>query len=325
MPALAQQPYDLPLSELEKYKPELTRQPDFDAFWERSLRELAGTPVRYELVPRDYPVRGARLYKILYSGFRGANVQGWLAIPEGDGPFPGLMLFHGYNWAMEGMIHDVVNWALHGYAAMLMLCRGQQGESVDNTVYSHGAHAGWMSKGILSEDEYYYRGVYLDAVRGLEVLASLDQVDRTRIGVTGGSQGGALTLASAALSDIPVVAAADYPYLAHFERAIDITPAGPYHELNEFFRRNGDPAIEARAKRTLSYFDVMNLAPRIRCRTWVSIGLVDTITPPSTVFAAYNHLQCEKSIAVFRYFGHEYIPRAHEEKLRLLMETLRPQ
>jgi Acetyl esterase (deacetylase) len=318
------QPYDLPLSELEKYKPALTRQPDFDTFWDRTLRELAETPLSYELTPHDYPARGVRLYKVVFSGFRGATIQGWLAMPEGEGPFPGLMLYHGYNWAMEGQIHETANWALHGYAAFLMLCRGQQGESADNTVYSHGAQSGWMSKGILSEDEYYYRGVYMDAVRALEVLASLDRVDRSRIGVSGGSQGGALTLAAAALSDIPVVAAADYPYLAHFERAIDITPGGPYLELNEFFRRNGDPEIEARAKRTLSYFDIMNLAPRVKCRTWVSIGLVDTITPPSTVFAAYNHLNCEKSISVFRYFGHEFIPRAHEQRLRLLLETLKP-
>lgn len=316
------QPYDLPLRELEQYKPPLTRQPDFDAFWERTLRELAETPLSHELTPHDYPVRGVRVYKIAFSGFRGSRIEGWLALPEGGGPFPGLVLYHGYNWAFEGNIHDTVNWALHGYAALAMFCRGQQGGSVDNNVYSYGANAGWMSKGILSEDEYYYRAVYMDAVRAIEVLASLEQVDASRIGVSGGSQGGALTLAAAALSDIPVVAAADYPYLAHFERAIDIAPAGPYSELNEFFRRNGDPDIEERAKRTLSYFDVMNLAPRVKCRTWVSIGLVDTITPPSTVFAAYNHLNCEKSISVFRYFGHEYIPRAHEQRLRLLLETI---
>lgn len=318
------QPYDLPLHELETYKPASTRQPDFDAFWSRTLEMLAETPVSYELTPYDYPVTGVKVYKIAYAGFRGARIEGWLALPAGEGPHPGLALYHGYNWAFEGNLHDTVNWALHGYAALQMFCRGQQGGSVDNTIYSHGGHSGWMSMGILSEEEYYYRAVYMDAVRAIEVLASLPEVDASRIGVTGGSQGGALTLAAAALSDIPIVAAADYPYLSNFERAIDITPNGPYSELNEFFRRNGHPDIETAAKRTLTYFDVMNLAPRVACRTWVSIGLVDMITPPSTVFAAYNHLgAAEKEIQVFRYFGHEGNPRAHEMKLRLLMGALR--
>ena len=316
------QPYDLPLHELERYKPALTREADFDDFWDRTLRELADIPLAYELEPYDYPARGVAVYKLSYRGFRGSHIEGWLAMPSGDGPHPGLALYHGYNWAFEGNLNETVNWALHGYAAFAMHCRGQQGGSVDNTVYSNGGTPGWMTKGIVSEEEYYYRGVYMDAVRAVEILASLDQVDAGRIGVSGGSQGGALTMAVAALSTIPVVAAADYPYLSHFERAVEMTPSGPYAEINEFFRRNGDPGIERRAMRTLSYFDVMNLAPRIGCRTWVSIGLVDTITPPSTVFAAYNHLSCEKEISVYRYFGHEGIPRAHEKRLRVLLDTL---
>ncbi len=279
-------------------------------------------PVTYDLTPYDYPVRGVSVYRITYPGFEHSTIQGWLAVPDSDGPLPGIVSYHGYNYAMDGNLHDTVQLSLHGYAVLHMLCRGQQGGSVDNTVTSHGNTAGWMTKGILSKEEYYYRAVYMDAVRSVEVLASMDKVDAERIGVTGGSQGGALSVAAAALSPLVKVAVADFPYLAHFERAIDMAPTGPYLEINDYFRKNPDPKIEEQAKETLSYFDVMNLAPEINCHVRINIGLVDEITPPSTVFAVYNHLNASKDLGIYRYFGHEFIPGAVEPKLRTLMNAL---
>ncbi len=316
------QPYDLSLEELRKYKPALTRQPDFFEFWESTKRELAKVPLEYELQPYDYPAKGVKVSRITFAGFNGAKIDGWFAVPDGPGKYPGLVLYHGYNWAYDGCIHDAVNTALHGYAVLQMLVRGQQGNSVDNVVSSHGHASGWMTKGILSKEEYYYRAVYMDSVRALEVLANMDCVDADRIGVTGGSQGGGLSLAAAALSDIPAVAVAEYPYLCNFDRAIDIAQSMPYLELNEFFRRYSDPSVEERARKTLTYFDVMNLAPEIKCPVLMAAGLIDGVTPPSTIFAAYNHMTCPKEIAVYRYFGHEFIPGFVEKRLRMLMKHL---
>lgn len=314
--------YDLPLSELKKYKPDLTRQEDFEEFWKSSLNELGKTKLDFRLFEYQYPVKGVKVYKILYKGFNNADIDGWFVIPEGDGKYPGVVTFHGYNWAYDGNLHETVDFALKGYAVLHMLVRGQQGESCDNVISSTGFAAGWLTKGILDKDEYYYKAVYLDAVRAVEVLASMDGVDKARIGVVGSSQGGALALAVSALSDIPKVALADYPFLSNFERAIKITPKGPYLEIPEFFRRYSDPEMENTAMRTLTYFDIMNLAPWIKCHIWTCIGLVDEITPPSTVFATYNHLNCPKDICIFKYFGHEYIPGAMEPKLKLLMDVL---
>lgn len=318
------QPYDMSLDELKRYKPELTRQPDFDEFWSSTKKELREVELYWRLTPYQYPAKGVKVYRITFKGFMNAEIDGWFAIPDGSGKYPGIVVYHGYNWAADGCIHDTVNMALHGYAVLQMLVRGQQGGSVDNVITSHGNTTGWMTKGILSKEQYYYRAVYMDCVRALEVLAGMDCVDGNRIGVMGGSQGGALTLAAAALSEIPRVAVAQYPYLCHFDRAIDITPQMPYGELNEFFRRYSDPAVEEQAKITLSYFDIMNHAGNIKCPVLVASGLVDEITPPSTVFAAYNHMVCPKEIAVYRYFGHEYIPGFVEKHLGMLMKHLQP-
>jgi len=317
------QPYDLPLDQLKVYKPALTKQDDFDAFWDATLAELAQVPIAYERIKMSYPVIGIQVYQVFFQGFNNARIEGLLAFPEQAEPLPGIVSYHGYNWIIDGDVHETVNLALKGYAVLKMFCRGQHGESSDNLVSSNGHVTGWMAKGIQNKDEYYYRGVYMDAVRAIEVLAAMPEVDADRIAVTGGSQGGAITLAAAALSDIPKLAVADHPYLSNFERAVEMTPSGPYGELNEYFRRySAKPELEANAFNTLSYFDIMNLAPRIKCHSWMTIGLVDMITPPSTVFAAYNHINSSKDISVYRYFGHEMVPASITIRLQLFMDYL---
>jgi len=316
------QPYDWPLERLEAYMPELTKQSDFYSFWNITKKELSEVKIEYRLEPYDYPVKGVKVYNMIYKGFRNADIESWFVIPDGAGPHPGLVLFHGYNWAFDGKLHETVNMALHGYACLQVLVRGQQGRSVDNVISETGHPIGWMTKGIQNPYEYYYRAVYMDAVRALEVMASMEKVDSDRIGLMGGSQGGGLSIAAAALSDIPKVAVVDFPFLSNFERAIDIAPRGPYNELNEYFRRYSDIETEEQAKRTLSYFDIMNHAPDVKCFIHMNMGLVDQTTPPSTHFAVYNHLKCRKFHRVWRYFGHENIPGAVEQKLSTLIEYL---
>lgn len=315
------QPYDLPLEELRRYKPTLTKQPDFDEFWANTRRELAQVPMEYTLTLIPYPARNIEVYELRFKGTHDAQISAYFAKPVGEGPFPAVVSYHGYNWGPNAL-EDTIHTAFHGYVATMMLIRGQQGGSEDTLPAPGGHAAGWMSKGILSPETYYYRAVYMDAVRLLEIIASMDCVNRNKVAVMGGSQGGALTLASAALTGIPCVALADYPYLCHFRRAIDMAQEQPYLELNDYFRRNPEPEAEEQALKTLSYFDLMNHAPNIQCDTTVFTGLVDLITPPSTVFAMYNHLACKKEIKVYRYFGHENLIGSSMKKFNILKDYL---
>ena len=314
------QPYDLPLEQLREYKPELTKQPDFDEFWENAKAELAKVPMEYTLTPIDYPAKNIEVYELRFRGIHDAMISAYFAKPVGDGPFSSLVSYHGYNWGISAL-EDTVLGAFHGYVCTQMLVRGQQGRSED-TLPSTGHALGWMTKGIESPETYYYRAVYLDAVRLLEIIASMDCVDKTKIALHGGSQGGALSLAAAALSDIACAAVVYYPYLCHFRRAIDMAQEQPYLELNDHFRRNPEPEVEEQALKTLSYFDLMNHAGNIKCDVTVFTGLVDLITPPSTVFAAYNHMTCKKDIRVYRYFGHENITGANIERYNILKDYL---
>jgi cephalosporin-C deacetylase len=180
-----------------------------------------------------------------------------------------------------------------------------------------------MTQGIRNPDTYYYRYVYADALRALELLANRDEVDESRLAITGVSQGGGLTLAAAALSPRTIIAALpDIPFLCDYRRAIAITPAGPYPEIPLFLK--SFPHLQEDAMRTLSYFDNLNLAPWIKCRTVISNCLWDDICPPSTIFAVYNHMTAEKQMEIYPYHKHE-VPYEHQEvRLRVLHETVKP-
>ncbi|MEN6478005.1 MAG: acetylxylan esterase [Anaerolineales bacterium] len=301
--------YDLPLDELRVYDPPLTREPDFASFWDATRAEGRETPLNATVTPVSYPVLRVRPYEVFYDGWRGARICAWYVVPEGDGPFPAIVQYHGYSGAKHDL-YECLSWAGQGYAVMTVDTRGQSGNSSDPGQYTGGHVKGWMTLGVLDPEEYYYRGVFIDCVRALDWLCTRPEIDTQHIGITGMSQGGALTLAVAALDHRPVLAMPEMPYLCHYKRAVDIAERDPYLEIAEYLRRY--PERYDQVWRTLSYFDNMNLAEWIQCPTLCSVGLQDDICPPSTVFAAYNKITATKDMAIYRYHNHAQVP-AHWE------------
>ncbi|HEX2326726.1 MAG TPA: alpha/beta fold hydrolase, partial [Chloroflexota bacterium] len=196
---------DLPLPQLQEYRPSPTREPDFDAFWEGTLAEASRIPLEIEVEPvADYPVPGLRLARVRYSGWAGSRICAWWLVPPEaapgarDGRRPAMVFYHGYGGS-KGGADLYLGWALQGYCVLAVDTRGQSGESSDPKPYPGGHATGYMTQGVLSPADYYYRGAYVDCLRALDVLGAQPEVDPSRIGLTGGSQGGALTLAVAAL------------------------------------------------------------------------------------------------------------------------------
>lgn len=304
--------FDLPLEELRRYVPAPTAQPDLESFWAETRKESAAQPLNPEFVPQDYPVKKVRAYKCYFDAFGGGRACGWLLIPtEETGPRPALVHSHGYH-QFKWTLSTHLEWALMGFVVLALDVRGR-GEATDWTPYSSGGVRGWMTKGILNEREYFYRGAYMDIVRAVEVVAQRPEVDPSRIGAFGSSQGGGLTLAASALSDRVVCGMPCVPYLCHYARAVRMAGAIPYTELNDYFIRY--PEREERAMRTLSYFDPLNIGAWIKCPTLVSTGGRDTTCPPSTVFGIYNRLTCPKEIHYYPYDGHSGGGDAHRDKM----------
>ena len=160
-----------------------------------------------------------------------------------------------------------------------------------------------MTRGIESPQTYYYRRVFTDAVLAVDTVRGLDRVDATRVAVTGGSQGGGIAIAVAALTDGLVAAMPDVPFLQHFERAIGFTNANPYGEIVSYLSVHRD--AKEQTYRTLSYFDGVSFARRATTPALYSVALMDEICPPATVFASHNHWGAEAAIEVYEFNNHE--------------------
>jgi cephalosporin-C deacetylase len=166
-----------------------------------------------------------------------------------------------------------------------------------------GQFPGFVTRGIASPETWYYRRLVSDAVLALDAAAAHPLADPQRLLVTGQSQGGGLALAATGLSPVVRAAAIDVPFLCGWRRALEVTDAHPYQELTRYLSIHRDH--EATVFRTLAYVDGQNFATRATAPALFSVGLMDDICPPSTVFAAYNHYAGPKEIRVWPYNGHE--------------------
>jgi cephalosporin-C deacetylase len=150
----------------------------------------------------------------------------------------------------------------------------------------------------------------------------MEDVDRNRIGVRGGSQGGGLTLACASLVPEIKRAASTFPFLCDYKRVWEMDLAqNAYQELKDYFRQF-DPRHEREDEIfiKLGYVDVQHLVPRIKGEVKMVTGLMDQICPPSTQFAAYNRIRSEKSMVLYPDFGHEGLPDANDIIFQFLRE-----
>ena len=131
-----------------------------------------------------------------------------------------------------------------------------------------------------------------------------------------------MTLACAALEPRVKKAAAHHPFLSDYQRVWEMDLAvAAYQELKDYFRWF-DPAHEREAAifERLGYIDIQHLAPRIRGEVWMGCGLMDTICPPSSQFAAFNKIAAPKQVVIWPDYGHEVPPGGHDAVFRFLSD-----
>ena len=315
--------FDLPLDQLETYRPPRSEPGDFDAFWAATLAEARAYPLEATFAPVDAGLRLIEVEDVTFRGYAGQPIRGWFLRPRGaTGPLPCVVEFIGYGGG-RGHPHDWLLFAAAGYAHFVMDTRGQgsvwrRGDTADPEPDGGNPQLpGFMTRGVLSPQTYYYRRVFTDAVRAIEAARSHPAVDGTRVAVNGGSQGGGIALAVAGLVGDLAAALIDVPFLCHFRRATTITDADPYGEIVRFCKVHRDKV--ATVFNTLDTFDGVNFAARANAPALFSVGLMDDVCPPSTVFAAYNHYAGPKGMRVWPFNRHEGGEGFQtEEKLKFL-------
>lgn len=312
--------FDFPLDQLRRYTSDVTPPPDLSEFWDATLGEARAFPLDATFEPVENYLTLIDTFDVTFAGYGGAPVKGWLHLPATREPgarLPVVVQYIGYSGG-RGLVNQDTRWAQAGYAHFIMDTRGQgYGGVVGDTPDPHPsaggvAHAGLMTRGIGSREDYYYRRVYVDAFRAVEAAQSHPAVDPGRVVLAGVSQGGGIVVATAGLAagrlDGVIAALPDVPFLQDFPRAIDIAPRGPYPEVAQFLARHRDryPAVLD----VLRYFDGVNLARWATAPALYSVAQMDDVCPPSTVFASFNAYGsggpgAAKEIEVYRFNNHE--------------------
>lgn len=309
--------FDLPLDQLKNYRGVNPRPKSFDRFWDDSLAEMAAIDPDIALVPSDFQTSYAECFNLYFTGAGGARIHAKYARPKQSlEPLPAVLQFHGYadkigDWAEGPMLAFVAE----GFSYIGMDCRGQGGLSEDSGRVKGNTLRGHIIRGLEDAldgrpEDLLFRNIFLDTAQLAKIVMAMDEVDATRVGAWGGSQGGGLSMACAALEPKIKLVAPVYPFLTDYKRVWEMDQAkDAYFELREWFRRY-DPlhAREDAVFETLGYIDIQHLAERVQAEVLWRIGLMDTVCPPSTQFAAYNRITAPKSMEIYPDFGHERLP-----------------
>jgi cephalosporin-C deacetylase len=312
--------YDLPLSELVDYRADLPEPSDFDRFWATTIQDNSH-PSGVTIERVDTPWTLIDTYDVTFSGYGAAPIKAWLTVPAGaERPLPAVVQYHGHTRG-RAFPHTNNLWATAGYAHLSMDTRGQgsgSGGPGDGSPDPDPAAGlphvpGYLTLGVTDPSTFFYRRVYVDAVRLLAACAEIPMIDVDRIIAVGASQGGGIALAAAGLASRVGVrlraVGVDVPYLCAFPRSIPLVDTHPYNEVTKYLAAWRDR--EQIVYRTLSYFDGALLGQRAEAPALFSVGLMDATCPPSSVYAAFNRygsssqLPIEKSITVYSHNGHE--------------------
>ncbi len=297
------------LEEMKNYLGTGKRPEDFETFWNNIKNELP-VPTEYSLQKNGFETEHVECFDLTYTAFDGSEIYAKVTRPKNRNKVPALFYFHGYRSSSLDWWHKVFLSEL-GYCSFSMDCRGQGGLS-----YDHGYHPGNSSIGQLVEGlegevrQMTVANIYMDVIQLVKLVQTFDFVEGDDLSVCGGSQGGALSLFTAAMFKEVKKCAVLYPFLSDFERIYKLDPRGSaYEELFHLFRIS-DPLHnkEEGYFKKYAYVDIKNFAPMVRSEVLMATGLKDESCPASTQFAVYNNLHTRKEHILYPEFGHEDLP-----------------
>lgn len=318
--------FDFPFDQLQTYNGINPRPADFDDYWDAALAEMHAMDPQIELIPAAFQAPDAECYHLFFTGVGGARVHAKLLRPKNIAqPHPAVLMFHGYT-GDSGDWSDKLNYVGQGFTVAALDCRGQGGLSEDPGGVSGNTQHGHIIRGLDDAmaghpEKLLFRQIFLDTAELARIVMQMPEVDPQRVGATGGSQGGGLTVACASLEPGIKRAAPVFPFLSDYKRVWEMDQAtNAYAELKEYFR-HVDPRHEREAAifEQLGYIDIHHLTKRICGEVYWAIGLMDTICPPSTQFAAYNQITSKKSMVIYPDFGHEGLPDVNDLIFTYLM------
>ena len=318
--------FDLPIELLRTYRGKNPCPSDFDSFWDKSLIEMQSIDPKVELIAAEFRSPNVECFHLFFTGVGGARIHAKLLRPaNAPSPHPAILLFHGYT-GDSGDWFDKLGYVAAGFTVAALDCRGQAGLSEDSGNVTGNTLHGHIIRGLDDAlhglpEKMLFRQIFLDTAQLARIVMEMPDVDANRVGAMGSSQGGALTIACAALEPRIKRAVPLYPFLSDYIRVWEIDQAkDAYKELQEYFRHS-DPTHQRESTifEKLGYIDIQFLAHRIQAEVLWGISLMDTICPPSSQFAVYNKLTSPKKMVFYPDFGHEPLPGWNDQAFQFLM------
>lgn len=304
----------------ERIKPLAEVPADFLSFWNDGKKELASFPMdnKMTLLP-ERCTQNVNVYHVNLQGYgRGSRIYGILCVPAKPGRYPALLRVPGAGvrpyagdaaLAERGVI--TLEIGIHGIPVTM--------EPAVYTSLAAGALSNYQNFNLDDRDRFYYKRVYLNCLRANDFLVSLPQWDGRNLGVSGGSQGGALTVVTAALDDRVTCAAGLYPALCDLTATLQNRAGGWPHyfeKWNVAFNNKADKI------KTCGYYDVVNFARQLKVPTLFTWGFNDEVCPPTTMHAAYNSIPSPKKLLPFFDTGHWAYGEQYEALNNWLLEHL---
>lgn len=263
-----------------------TRPRDFDQFWSGVKTELAAVPMNAAIAADpEHTDKDVACFKVRYASLR-REIHARYCRPARDGKFPAVLI---NPWYSEGAIDAPVEWAKRGMAALWYQARGFE---VDRSTYPL-ENSWYVLDGIDAPESYVYREIVAHGLRGLDFLAAQPEVDAKKIGVAGASQGGGLSLLLAGLDARVVAASADAPFLTDWPQSLS-APNGPYPDVRKYLAEH--KAKRAAVWRTLSYFDTLAVAGRLKLPVFIQAALKDKTCPPEGIEKLYRRIPSRRKL-----------------------------
>ena len=316
--------FDMPLEDLKIYKGVNPRPNDFDSYWDAALKEMAEVDPQIEIIPdEEFQTPFATCSHLWFTGVGGARIHAKLIQPKNAvEPHPAVLQFHGYFWD-SGDWQALLHYVAAGFTVAALDCRGQGGLSEDIGGVKGRTMGGHITRGLEDAPEkLLFRSVFLDTAQLARIVMDMSDVDETRVGTMGQSQGGGLALACAALEPRIQRAVACFPYLSDYRRTWEKDLVDRiYADVKEYFRhRDPQHKREEDIFTRLGYIDVQHLVPRVRAEVLMASALSDRICLPSTQFAAYNKITSKKTMELYPDFGHEALPGFWDQAFLFMLD-----
>ena len=303
----------------EKIKPFAQEPKDFDDFWKKALdeaRQIDLNPTKVLLPERC--TKDVNVYEISYHNNRwGSKMYGVLSVPVKPGKYPALLRvpgagvrpYSGDTYTATGKC-IVLEIGIHGVPV-----------TMEQKVYDDLANAalnGYWDTNLENPDRNAYKRVVTGAVKGVDMIASLDEWDGKTLGVTGSSQGGFLSLAVAALDKRVTFLAAVHDAMCDYEAELHGVAGGWPHY---FYHAKMNAITKARLEGA-RYYDGVNFARRITVPGWYSFGYNDEVVPPTSSYGLYNSVKAPKTLSLNQMTGHFWYQEQWDEWQEFLTNHL---